>query len=322
MHSLLLADISVLIPFVEYFHAVGGNAAPILDEERVPQQTLDRGEGKITKVQLYRVVDAMARAEDFGYQVGQLYQPKDMGKLGEALLQSSTLMDALVTLQSYVHQWVEGSQVLLREDGDSIWLIDRGTDGLSPFRNHTGQATVFLFTNIVRTVAGEQWSPKKARTEANYIDALHIYQDFSETEFFYQAGENAIQIPKGLLSRPISTSKNQEVRLAEQPLNIHQRLKLMIQTHLHAGTLLSAHDAAEITGMASRSFQRQLSEHGVSYRHLLDRVRYERATELLAQDCKIAEIAELLHYSGANNFNRAFKRIAGCTPSMWKQQNI
>lgn len=323
MYQLLLADITVLSPFVDYFQSKGGNAEAILEDKRIPLGALERGSGKITKMQFYSAVDAMARnagAEDFGYQVGRLFQPKDMGELGSAVMQASTLLDALQTLQVYVNQWVEGTEVLLKQDGDVLWLIDHGTDGLSPFRCQTGQASVFLLTNIVRLVAGDDWSPRQAKTEANYIDALHIYQDFSETEFFYQNPYNAIAIPKKLLSLPMPNSKEYESALTHERLSLHDQLKLLIRTQLLNGHLLHAQDAAEITGISERSFLRQLAQQGVSYRKLLDRTRFEIATDLLEQDLSTSEVARLLHYSGSNNFIRAFKRISGLTPQQWQRK--
>lgn len=323
MYNLLLADITVLSPFVDYYQSKGGNAEAILEDKRIPLGALERGSGKITKMQFYSTVAAMAHsagAEDYGYQVGQLFQPKDMGGLGKAVMQASTLLDALHTLQMYVSHWVEGAEILLQEEGDDLWLIDPGTDGLNAFRCQTGQATVFLLTNIVRMVAGADWSPKQAKTEANYVDALHIYQDFSETEFFYQAPYNSIAIPKEFLSLPMPRCEEKSLVLSQEKLSLHDQLKLLIRTHLLNGQLLHARDAAEITGVSERSFLRQLAQHGVSYRQLLDRSRYEIATELLNQGISTTDAARLLHYSGPNNFIRAFKRITGLTPQQWQRK--
>jgi AraC-like DNA-binding protein len=66
-----------------------------------------------------------------------------------------------------------------------------------------------------------------------------------------------------------------------------------------------------------------LAEANVSYSRLVERVRYEEATELLKQpELKLIEIAAELGYTDAANFTRAFKRWAGMSPSEFRAKNL
>ena len=319
-----LADITTLTPFVDFFQSQGGKADSILERKTIPISALRSGSGKITKIQLYSTVDILAKSagfDDFGFRVGQDFTAQNMGKLGEAMLQASTLIDALRTLQYYVHHWVEGSTILFREDTEHLWLIDRASDGLAEFRNQTNQTTIFLLTNLVRLVAGDQWSPSLAAIGNKAPQPSSLPIDFSHTAFTQQKLDNAIAIPKELLSKPLPKTPSSNVPLSEERPSFYNKLQILVTTHLLSGYLLGIRELAEISNISTRSLLRKLSEHGVSYRHLLDRVRYEIACSMLKQEIPVKEVAHMLHYSGANNFTRAFKRISGLTPSQWKTRN-
>jgi AraC-like DNA-binding protein len=77
-----------------------------------------------------------------------------------------------------------------------------------------------------------------------------------------------------------------------------------------------AHDL----GMSSRTLQRRLSEHGLSYQQVLDRMRRELAERSIAgSSLSIGEIAYLVGYSEPAAFHRAFRRWTGATPQAYRQ---
>ncbi len=59
-------------------------------------------------------------------------------------------------------------------------------------------------------------------------------------------------------------------------------LKLMLPAYLDEGTTALA-DVAEIAGVSTRTLQRKLAHVGLSYSDILDTVRYENASRLLAR---------------------------------------
>ncbi|WP_108846306.1 helix-turn-helix transcriptional regulator [Dietzia lutea] len=64
-----------------------------------------------------------------------------------------------------------------------------------------------------------------------------------------------------------------------------------------------------------RTLRRRLAAEGTSYRRLVDEVRHERATELLAQGVPVAQVADELGYSETSTFTRGFRRWEGAPPS-------
>jgi AraC-like DNA-binding protein len=84
---------------------------------------------------------------------------------------------------------------------------------------------------------------------------------------------------------------------------------------------LLPHGQAEIgkiateLGVSRRTLARRLASEGLSFRTLLDRLRFDLARRyLLERDLPISEIAWLLGYREPSAFNHAFKRWTGNTP--------
>jgi AraC-like DNA-binding protein len=72
--------------------------------------------------------------------------------------------------------------------------------------------------------------------------------------------------------------------------------------------------AAEMAGMSSRTLQRRLAKEGLTYKGLLDQLRFLHALTMAeGSDASIGEIARLLGYSATPHFSRAFRRWTGTT---------
>lgn len=73
---------------------------------------------------------------------------------------------------------------------------------------------------------------------------------------------------------------------------------------------------AMIVGMSVRTLQRRLAETGVSYSDLVDEVRLASALSLIDdRSIRLSDVARRLGYADAANFDRAFRRWTGYSPS-------
>lgn len=73
---------------------------------------------------------------------------------------------------------------------------------------------------------------------------------------------------------------------------------------------------ATVIGMSVRTLQRRLAETGVTYSDLVDEVRLASALALIDdRSIRLCEISRKLGYADAANFDRAFRRWTGFSPS-------
>lgn len=80
-------------------------------------------------------------------------------------------------------------------------------------------------------------------------------------------------------------------------------------------------EVATTFGMPERSFRRRLSEEDMSFRKLMDQVRFRKAQQMLADTrLPVETIALKLGYAESAAFIHAFQRWSGKTPAAFRQQ--
>ena len=92
-----------------------------------------------------------------------------------------------------------------------------------------------------------------------------------------------------------------------------------ILKHLLAGQRPGIKDLARELHLSTRTLQRRLTEHGITFQRLLDAARRELAHHyLLHSSRELNETAYLLGYEDANSFFRAFHHWEGTSPGQWR----
>ena len=86
------------------------------------------------------------------------------------------------------------------------------------------------------------------------------------------------------------------------------------------GKMLNADEAARRFDIGARTLRRRLADEGVTYQELLDEVRCRIAIDYLSSTAlSTQDIAELLGFSEATNFRRAFVRWTQRTPQSYRR---
>jgi len=137
----------------------------------------------------------------------------------------------------------------------------------------------------------------------------------------------AIAMPAELLSRSLQPGsagprepKNaaKEVLSPKEPLSFEHAVKEIVKTHMLAHRFKVA-DAAASIGISARSLQRRLADRGLSYSALLEQTRIDTARSLLGEEhVKLQDIATELGYQHSTHFSRAFKRVCGVSPRIYR----
>lgn len=82
-------------------------------------------------------------------------------------------------------------------------------------------------------------------------------------------------------------------------------------------------DIAEILQMTSRTLRTRLGEQGRSFQAILDDLRHQLALDYLGKsDLSLAEISALVGFTDPSNFQRAFKKWTGTSPSEYRSAHV
>jgi AraC-like DNA-binding protein len=77
--------------------------------------------------------------------------------------------------------------------------------------------------------------------------------------------------------------------------------------------------AADLVDTSRRTLQRHLRESGTTFSRVLEEARYQVAADLLADErLQTLDVAYAAGYSDPSNFARAFRRMAGVTPTEYR----
>lgn len=100
--------------------------------------------------------------------------------------------------------------------------------------------------------------------------------------------------------------------------SLPDQVKILIKRRIASGKP-DIGDVARQLGMSERTLQRRITEHGSSYRDLLDQARQELGRDLLSDtQNRIGEVAFLLGFQDTSSFYRAFRAWEGVTPAQWR----
>jgi AraC-like DNA-binding protein len=327
MKQLPLTEVGMLRPFVAFLEGLGAPVNRALDSNNLSREMVDRGRGKVTKLQFYQFLATAGPGEglpDFGYRIGEHYGMGFMGPVGRSVLRAATLKDSIDTFALHLRAWLDGNQLWLEPNGKNVWLCNRAVDGLEEFQTISNQCAIMTLISLVREVAGDEWAPNKVRLDDSTALAREEIGALANAEVERIGQGVAIQLPAKFLSRPIHNSSNgTEARLPPaEPEDFGASLEKTLRDQLPFLGVPTIPQAAEIAGTSPRTLQRQLGTDGLTYRRLIDRIRFQVARERLREDPQLTarELADELAYGSPSSFVRSFKRIAGVTPGVYARQ--
>jgi AraC-like DNA-binding protein len=155
-----------------------------------------------------------------------------------------------------------------------------------------------------------------------------MYESHFRCPVKFKARQNALIFSKSDLELPFVTynadllatvAPQLEAELTEQlaEKTFTERAKGILK-QLLAGQRPGIQDLARELHLSTRTLQRRLTEHGITFQRLLDEARHELARHyLLHSPRELNETAYLLGYEDANSFFRAFHHWEGTSPG-WR----
>lgn len=319
-----------LLPFIGILDEIGAPASSLLQRFRLPSSLEKKSDLYIPLLPAIRFVETAQRTqslEDFGFLATQRLHYSHLREKTRALIAySPTLLVAL----RHACEWAPREDTVLsmwiERDDNHVRICSKlaRTNGLLHLEHAQWLQNIFS-VYIVRQFAGPNWMPATIAFEARYTPSLATQSLWPNVRFL--SGQHAawIDIPISYLS--LSNRPNE---LGPPPhdhedgpsgYDIVELVKLMLPSYLDEGIPVLA-EVAEMAGVSTRSFQRKLSQVGLTYSDLLDAVRYENASKLLRDtDSKIIDIALSSGYTDPAHFSRAFRRISSVTPRQFREQS-
>jgi len=181
---------------------------------------------------------------------------------------------------------------------------------------------------IARRGIGRPLAPKRVEFQ-RAPEHREMYEAHFRCPVKFKASQNALIFSKADMELPFVTHNAELLAIVAPQLDAELTEQLAQKTfseqakgilkRLLAGRRPGIQDLAGELHLSTRTLQRRLTEHGISFQRLLEEARRELARHyLLHSSLGLNETAYLLGYEDANSFFRAFHHWEGTSPGQWR----
>lgn len=199
---------------------------------------------------------------------------------------------------------------------------------LESWHRFSDWSNVWLFLETIRYVLGETYQPTAITLQSKGALTPEMLEIFGATRLLQGWTCTSVVFPKHLLATPLpdlvspSRPPKSKVPASVEDPSFAAVMRQLIKPCL-SESWLDIHTAADMSGCSVRTFQRRLSDSGLTYKKLLEQTRMEVARSRLAdQQDRIIDIGYDVGYTDPSNFTRAFRRAHGVTPVEFRHTNV
>jgi AraC-like DNA-binding protein len=266
-----------------------------------------------------------------GFYVGLYVKLSAHGSVGLAAMTSATLEDALRIAERFYA--LRGQHVALElVVGDEETALNfHETAPLGKSRVFVYEALITSFVQMAKTMLGRR-PPGRVEVAIPEPDHFQGFAHLWPGPVRFGSAVTRLLLPTSLLATPLEmadafASKRALAECEQELARLGETSTLLASVRRQMMSMPrgfpSSTELAKLRHVSPRTLKRSLAAHGTSYQQLLDELRRDRALALLDDESQtIGRIAELLGYADPSNFNRAFRRWMGVSPSDWRTKRI
>lgn len=276
--------------------------------------------------------EALRRSDNpaLGLEFGRRLKFTTHGSLSQAAISCDTLEQALSVLIKYFRiRFVYMALEFFTEGDDAVIQLSLAHEPEDLYRFNI-EVVMASLMDVNQLLFGSRLIEQGVcRLDFPPPEHAPVYRAIFGDRVSFGCGVNQLRFRKTFLDLPISLSNpvtrrvaeaqcEEELRSIDAATSVSSRVLRLLES-VRSGGLPVLETVAAQMKVSPRTLRRQLSSEGVRYQVLLDKVRHQRALELLRQGrLGIDEIAEGLGYSDPSNFGRAFRKWEGVSPTAWR----
>ena len=327
-----IARSAVFIGFASLCHEHGVNPHRLLQHCGLDPLVLRRLDLYLPYARFAQALTLAAEAgncPDFGLRLSEHHDYLVLGPFGLLLSQAESVDEVLKLTQQYVHLHAQGIELRAHWSEHHLEVEYRlhlpEPDDLRQLLE-LGLAVVH---RTMRSLFGDQWQPMTVCMRHSCMGEAERYTDFFGCPVLFEQPHDSILVSAQISQlRPLEQRPQLKSHLLEQYAHRHQvpsdlasRVRLLLQSILPTGEA-QLDVVARLLEKHPRSLQQALKKQSLSFRKLLDEVRYNEAKQQLQlSNQSITDLALHLGYADETAFSRAFKRWSGLPPRRWRERS-
>lgn len=235
------------------------------------------------------------------------------------LHQGETLKQLLDRYFHVARGYVTYRNLFMIENADTVCLVFHTKNSVQKgdWIQVSDWSQVMVMMGIINHVLGMNVQPSRITFQSNLEIGELAREHFPNTEFKTGHWTTSVCIHRHFLGTRLPdfhlprATKSMELVECE---SFVPTMKQLLAPYLDVPGF-NIRIAAEISGLSVRSFQRRLSNLGLSYSELIEQTRFQVAAEMLGDPtCQVIDAALSTGYRDPSNFTRMFRRVAGISP--------
>lgn len=332
----MYATIRVLRNIVHAASAKGASLASLCSALGITPGDLNDAERRIEGLQpvidLWTEVLTVTKDPAFGLHMGQANNPAILGVLGYLMQSCRNMKETYVEIVRY-QQMVSGWVSYDFKEGRYFELIFKVNPLWEQTSPETARQAIEMAMsgalNYIYLFTGRKISPLRVELAVPTPVSKSVYEQVFQCPVQFGAGHSRLIFGRDLGEMPlISADESLYASFGKILAEKHAasarspRFAEQVQTVItrdFAGKMPSLEIMAAHMNVSGRSFQRRLQQDGESYRSLGAKIKKELAINLLRNtDATVCAISEVLGYTEASAFHRAFKNWTHTSPAQTK----
>lgn len=305
----------------------GVDTTAIVTRQGLSGVDLDDFAARITAEQLFGLWElVMRRTADPSLPVRAAHLPLATTRNQAALaaMTAPTIGAALQSAAALAPAWTTAYSLVLRPCDEGVGL---GLDGLGVERLGQRCEAEFILSyilNAARLALGIDLRPRQVSFRHAAPPDLAAHRRWFGPGLEFGAAHSEIVFATELLSTPMGTGCTGLHELTTRHLvasghsatvpSVTDQVRAVLAERLPTGAV-QVGDVVRVLHVSPRTLHRQLAAEGTTFRGILERLRRQRALELLERSHTGTEqVASLLGFASVRGFHRAFRRWTGSSP--------
>lgn len=246
-----------------------------------------------------------------------------IGVLDYTLCTSATVREALRKVAEHYGVATQRAKLELVEDGTTARVVFHRMPG-QPFSRHWVEFPFAAITARIRATSGDPMTFRAVSFQHAAPADTSTHARYFGVPVTFGAATDAMAFDAGVLDLPLKTASATmaallEARIKELAPALATVDPLLDRVRRALSQMLDekrtdVDELAKRLGTSKRSLQRSLGDLGTSHSEMLDRLRKERAFQLLDRGLKVADVATELAFTAPSAFFRAYRRWTGTSP--------
>ena len=275
--------------------------------------------------------------QSLGLDIGEHIHPSDYGIFGYAMMNCSTLAQAVGLVESYVTLLNQAFSVTLFETNNNIHieLENNVSDGV-------GNILVELqFTSVCKMakfLTGPQKNTDICMSEIRFqhspLADISRYEEVFNCPVLFNQKKNEIVVSKSVLSQRVRSASPKMLsmllkkmkRLQDEMNNnvtLGQRVCEFLENYIGTKGVPNADVVARHFNISLSTLKKHLHQERLNYTTICDEVRRNMAIKMVVHSSdQLQNISEGLGFANTSAFNRAFRRWTKITPAEYRRIHL